>query len=300
MEKTTRRAVKGSRRFHVSKIGVRGSRSVGGDILNFLILFGFGAFMVLPLIYTICQAFKPLDELYKFPPHIIVEHPTLDNFSDLVLMMSESWVPFSRYIFNTVFITAVGIGGHLIIASMAAYVLEKRRFPGRTLFFNLVVNTLLFTAAVTAIPSFIVMTRLHWIDTYWAIIVPAFGAPLGLYLMKQFMEGIPDSLLEAAKIDGSSEWRTFWTIVMPNVKPAWMTLIIFSIQSLWGTTGGTFIYSEEMKTLSYAMNQIVAGGVRRAGAGAAVGLIMLVVPVTVFIVTQSNIIQTMTTSGMKD
>ena len=151
MDKAAQRTSRRTKsRFHVSKIGVRGSRSIGGDILNFLILAGFGAFMVLPLIYTICQAFKPLDELFKFPPHIFVEHPTLDNFSDLALMMSESWVPFSRYIFNTVFITAVGIGGHLIIASMAAYVLEKRRFPGRETFFKLVVTTLLFTAAVTA------------------------------------------------------------------------------------------------------------------------------------------------------
>ena len=283
-----------------SKVGERGTRSLGGDILNFIILALFGAFMVLPLIYTICQAFKPLEELYKFPPDIIVQHPTLDNFKDLSIVMSESLVPFSRYLFNTVFITVVGIAGHLIVASMAAYVLEKRRFPGRVIFFKLVVTTLLFTASVTAIPNFIVMTRLHWVDTYWAVIIPAFGASLGLYLMKQFMEGIPDSLLEAAKIDGAGEWRIFWKIVMPNVKPAWMTLIIFSVQSLWGTTGGNYIFSEQKKTLTYAMNQITAGGVSRAGVGAAVGLVMLIVPVAVFIVTQSNIIQTMATSGMKD
>ena len=214
--------------------------------------------------------------------------------------MSESWVPFIRYIFNTVFITAVAILGHVIVASMAAYVLEKRHFPGGRAFFKLVVTTLMFTTAVTQIPSFIIMTKLGWVDSYLSIIVPAFGAPIGLYLMKQFMAGIPDSLLEAAKIDGSSEWRTFWTIVMPNVKPAWLTLIIFSIQTLWGTTGGVYIFSEEKKTLSYAMSQIVAGGVARAGAGAAVGVIMMIVPIAVFIISQRNIIQTMASSGMKD
>lgn len=276
------------------------ARSIGGDISIFLVLAILGLFMIIPLVYTVCNAFKPLDELFIFPPHILVKNPTLDNFSDLNLLMSESWVPFSRYIFNTVFITAVGIAGHVVIASMAAYVLEKRDMPGGKLFFKTVVTTLMFTPAVTQIPSFIIMSKLGWVNSLWSIIVPAFGAPIGLYLMKQFMSGIPDSLLEAARIDGSSEMRTFWTIVMPNVKPAWLTLIIFSIQSLWGATGGVYIFSEELKTLPYAMSQIISGGVARAGAGAAVGVVMMVVPITVFIASQSNIIQTMASSGMKE
>lgn len=276
------------------------ARSKTGDFFNFLLLALLGLFMVIPMVYTVCNAFKPLDELFVFPPHILVKNPTLDNFSDLSLLMSESWVPFSRYIFNTVFITVVGITGHVIISSMAAYVLEKRDMPGGKGFFKLVVTTLMFTSAVTQIPSFIIMTSLGWVNTYWCIIVPAFGAPIGLYLMKQFMSGIPDSLLEAANIDGASEMRIFWTIVMPNVKPAWLTLIIFSIQSLWGATGGVYIFSEELKTLSYAMSQIISGGVARAGAGAAVGVIMMIVPISVFIISQSNILQTMASSGMKD
>lgn len=276
------------------------ARSLGGDITIFFILAILGLFMIIPLVYTVCNAFKPLDELFIFPPHILVKNPTLDNFSDLNLLMSESWVPFPRYIFNTVFITVVGIAGHVVIASMAAYVLEKRDMPGGKIFFKIVVTTLMFTPAVTQIPSFIIMSKFGWVNTLWSIIVPAFGAPIGLYLMKQFMSGIPDSLLEAARIDGSSEMRTFWTIVMPNVKPAWLTLIIFSIQSLWGATGGVYIFSEELKTLPYAMSQIISGGVARAGAGAAVGVVMMVVPITVFIASQSNIIQTMASSGMKE
>lgn len=276
------------------------ARSIGGDLTIFVILAFFGLFMLVPLVYTICNAFKPLDELFIFPPHILVKNPTLDNFSDLNLLMSESWVPFSRYIFNTSFITVVGISGHVVIASMAAYVLEKRDIPGGKIFFKTVVTTLMFTSAVTQIPSFIIMSKLGWVNTLWSIIVPAFGAPIGLYLMKQFMAGIPDSLLEAARIDGSNEWRTFWTIVMPNVKPAWLTLIIFSIQSLWGATGGVYIFSEELKTLPYAMSQIISGGVARAGAGAAVGVVMMIVPISVFIISQSNIIQTMASSGMKE
>ncbi len=283
-----------------ARVGLRATHSLGGDIMNIVVLLIVGFIMFIPLLYVICNAFKPLDELYKSPPDILVHNPTWDNFTDLFTLLQDSWVPFSRYIFNTLFITVAGIAGQLVFASMAAYVLEKRVFPGRDPFFRIVRTALLFTTAVTQIPTFIVMTQIGWVDTYWAIIIPAWGGSMGVYLMKQFMSSIPDSLLEAAKIDGSSEWRTFWTIVMPNVKPAWLTLIIFQIQALWQATGGVYIFSEEKKTLSYAMSQIVSGGISRAGAGAAVTLVMLVVPIGVFIGSQSQILQTMASSGMKD
>ncbi len=283
-----------------ARVGLRATHSLGGDIMNILFLLLVGFIMVIPLVYVVCNAFKPLDEIYKYPPDIIVRNPTTGNFKDLVVLLSDSWVPFSRYLFNTIFITVAGIAGQLVFASMAAYVLEKRVFPGRDGFFKLVRTTLLFTTAVTQIPTFIIMTKLGWVDTYWAIIIPAWGGSMGVYLMKQFMSSIPDSLLEAAKIDGSSEMRTFWTIVMPNVKPAWLTLIIFQIQALWAATGGVYIFSEQKKTLSYAMSQVMLGGISRAGAGAAVTLVMLIVPIAVFILSQSQILQTMASSGMKD
>lgn len=145
------------------------------------------------------------------------------------------------------------------------------------------------------------MSKLHMINTYSALILPAFASSLGLYLMKQFMEtSIPDSLLEAARIDGSGEWHTFWRIVMPLVKPAWMTLIIFSFQGLWNTGGNVLIQDEELKTLNYALSQIVSGGIARTGTAAAATIVMMIVPVAVFLVTQSNVVETMSTSGMKD
>jgi ABC-type glycerol-3-phosphate transport system permease component len=276
------------------------NRSLGGDVANIVILVIFGSFMVLPMIYAISNAFKPLDEIFMFPPRFFVRNPTTDNFRDLFLLMAQSWVPFSRYIFNTLFTTAAGTAGHVVIASMAAFALEKHKFPGSKLFFNIVVTSLMFSPVVTAIPNYLVMARLNWLDTYLALIVPAFGYSLGLFLMKQFMVTIPDSLLESARMDGAGEMKTFWTIAMPCVKPAWLTLIIFSFQTLWGATGSTFIYSEELKTLPYALNQILMGGFARAGVGAAVILLMMIVPVILFMVTQSSIIQTMSTSGLKE
>lgn len=276
------------------------NRSIAGDLALYLFLAMVAFVMFFPIIFAVSNALKPLDELFRFPPKILAQNPTLDNFSDLFVTMGKSWVTFSRYLFNTVFITAVGTAGHLIIASMAAFVLAKYDFPGGQTFFKLVTIAMMFTGYVTAIPNYLIINKLGWVDTYWAIIIPAFASPMGLFLMKQFMEGLPMSLIEAAKIDGASEWKVFRSIVMPNVKPAWMTLIIFSVQGLWNNKASTFIYSEEKKTLVFAMQQIQGGGIARTGQGAAVLVVLMAVPIAIFIFSESQILETMASSGLKD
>lgn len=289
------------RRLNRSK---RVSRSRAGTLFLIIILFIFAAFMALPMVYMIANSFKPQDEFFVFPPKLFPSSPTFKNFRDMFNVMSASEVPFLRYIFNSVFVTAVGSAGHIILSSMCAFPLAKKRFPGRKLLFNIVVFSLMFNTTVTAIPNYIVMSKLNWIDSYAALIIPAFGMSLGLYLMKQFMEQIPDSLLEAARIDGAGQWKIFWQIVMPNVKSAWMTLLLLSVQSLWAIGDNNFIYKEELKTLAYALGQIQGTGstvnIARAGVGAAVSVFMMIVPITIFIFSQNNIIETMSSSGMKD
>ena len=276
------------------------NRSRVGDFFVYLFLMLMAVAMVFPLVYAIESALKPLDELFKFPPTVFAQNPTLDNFSDLFVTMGKSWVTFSRYIFNTVFITAVGTFGHLIVASMGAFVLAKYEFPGGQTFFKLVTVALMFSGYVTQIPNYLIINSMGWIDTYWSIIIPAFALPTGLFLMKQFMEGLPTSLIEAAKIDGANEWRVFTSIVMPNVKPAWLTLIIFSVQGLWNNSAATFIYSDEKKTLVYALQQIQSGGIARTGQSAAVQVIVMAVPICIFILSESQILETMASSGLKD
>lgn len=278
----------------------RVNRSTGGDIGIIIILFIFGFLMVLPMYYAIITSLKPLDELWIFPPRFWVAKPTLKNFADLFSNLSNSWVPFSRYIFNTVFISVVGTFGHVIIASMAAYALSKKRFYGSQTIFKVIVTSLMFSGS-TAIPTFIIMSKLGLIDTYWSIILPAFSSTLGLYLMKQHMDSmVKDTIIEAAKIDGAGEMRIFWTIVMPMVKPAWLTLIVFSFQGLWNATGATYIYTEQLKTLNYAISQIISAGISRAGAGAASVVFMMILPIAVFMFSQSNIVETMSSSGIKE
>lgn len=276
------------------------TRSLGGDIAVLLFITAGACFSALPLVYAVSNAFKPLNELFIFPPQFFVRNPTLDNFVDLFVLMADSWIPFSRYLLNTIVISVTGTAGHVILASMAAYALSKHKFPGSNLFFTLVVLSLMFARQVTAIPNYLIVSYLGWVDTYWAIILPAWAMSLGLFLMKQFMDAmIHDALLEAARIEGASEWTLFWHVVMPNVRPGWLTLTILAFQALWNETGGQFIYSEQLKTLPYALNQIVAGGIARAGVGAAVGVIMMSVPVIVFVINQSKVIETMGASGIK-
>ena len=276
------------------------NRSRTGDFLIYFMLFLVVIAMVFPLVFAVSSSLKPLDELFLFPPKVFAQNPTLDNFQDLFVTMGKSWVTFSRYIFNTVFITAAGTAGHLIIASLGAFVLSKYEFPGSKLFFTIVVTALMFNGYVTAIPNYLIISKLGWIDTYWAVIIPAFAAPMGLFLMKQFMEGIPMSLIEAAMIDGAGLGKIFLQIVMPNVKPAWLTLIIFSVQSLWNNKAATFIYSEQKKTLVYALQQIQSGGIARTGQAAAVTVVVMIVPITIFILSESRILETMASSGLKE
>ena len=277
------------------------NRSAGGDTAISIILTIFGAFMFLPMLYILMNSVKPMAELWIYPPRFYVVDPTLNNFKSLFSLMGDSWVPFSRYIFNTVFISVVGTFGNLMLSSMAAYALAKIPFPGHKWMFKLVRTALMFSSTVTGIANFITMSILGWVDTYWAIIIPAFGSTLGLYLMKQFMDSnVSSAVLESARLDGASEMKTFWVIAMPMVKPAWLTLIIYCFQGLWNAGASPYVYSEELKTLNYAIGQITAGGVARAGASAAATVVMMMVPILVFVISQSNIIETMGTSGMKD
>ena len=277
------------------------ARSRGGDAGITVILVLLGIFMFIPMYYVIIQSLKPLDELWMFPPRFYVSNPTGKNFKDLFTLMSGNLVPFSRYIFNTVFTSVAGTLGNLFFSSLAAYAMAKIAFPGGKTMFKLVQTSLMFHKTVTAVTCFLLMSAFQIIDTYWAIIIPAWGTTLGLYLMKQFMEtNVTDAVLESSRLDGASELRTFWIIAMPMVKPAWLTLIIYSFQDLWNQGASIYIHSEQLKSLNYAIQQITAGGIKRAGASAAATVVMMLVPISVFVITQSNIIETMGSSGMKD
>ncbi|MBR6358166.1 MAG: carbohydrate ABC transporter permease [Lachnospiraceae bacterium] len=276
-------------------------RSYLVDIIMYSMLLLLGLVMAIPFVFAFSNSLKPLSEFFYFPPRLLVENPTLKNFKDLFRLMSDSWVPFSRYIFNTVFITVVGTAGHILLASMCAFALAKHKFPGAKLMFMLIVTSLMFRGEVTQIPSFMIFSKLRLVDNYGAYILPALCSTLGLYLIKQFMEQmVPDEILESARMDGASEFTVFTKIAMPMVKPAVLTLLMLSVQGLWNIGGSVYIRREELKTLNFALSQIMTGGIARSGTAAAAMVLMMIVPITIFIFSQSNIVETMSTSGMKD
>lgn len=275
------------------------NRSRGANAALFLFLSLVGAFMALPMVFAVVNAFKPLEEFFVFPPRFYVVNPTTANFSDLAKLAANLWVPFSRYVFNSVFVSLVATGGHILLASTAAYVLSKHDFPGRRLLDAIIIVSLLFTSRVIAIPQYIILSTLGWINTYLALIAPVFAMSIGIFLMRQFMTMVPDEVIESARIDGAGELRTCWGIVVPMVKPATITLAIFAFQAIWNNPGSGLIYSEPLKVMPMVLSQISAGGLVRAGVGAASALIMLVPPVALFVFFQSRILETMSTSGIK-
>jgi len=277
------------------------NRSFGGSLAINTLLVLFGMFLLIPIVYTVSTAFKPMEEIFEFPPRFFVRNPRVDNFVELFQLMSNSWVPFSRYVFNSFFISIVGTVGHVLIASIAAFPLAKYKFPGNALMRKAIIIALLFTPEVTFIPRYVTMSFLGIINTYLAILLPAFQTALGLFLMINFMTQVPDALIEAAKIDGAKEPKIFWKVVMPQVKPAWLTLIIFQFRDLWNDFGTSFIYDEALKPLPAVLNQVVgdSGSIGRAGVGAAVALLLLIPPALLFIISQNFVLETMSTSGIK-
>lgn len=276
------------------------NRSWIGDSFFVIILAILGAVMALPLIYTIVNAFKPLDEFYIFPPRFFVMHPTVGNFYDLFELTSSMWVPLSRYIFNSVFVTAVTVTLYIVIAASCAYPLAKHEFLGKKVLNTVIVTSMMFTSVVMSVPQYILLSKTGMIDTYLAMIIPSLGASMGVFLMRQFMEDFPMSIIESARIEGAGEFQILWRIVMPGQKPAWITVMIFTFQTIWGTAATNMVFKENIKTLPHMLSQIASGGVARAGVAAASSLLILIPNLVFFIFCQSNVMETMSNSGIKE
>ena len=286
------------KKLRVRKHAVVLNRSVGGDTGITVILVIMAIFMFLPMWYTLITSIKPLGELNMTPPRFYVMKPTFKNSIDLFTNINATWVPISRYIFNTIFISVMSTTGCLLLGSMSAYAISKVRFPGYNFVMNLIVYSLMISSTVTGIANFFVYVLLGWLNTYTISIVPVWASTLGLYLMKNFIDdGISDEMIEAARIDGAKEFYIYLNIVMPLVKPAWLTLIVTTFQQVWNAGASGYVWSEQLKTFNSAISTVISVS---QGAGSAAIVLMMAVPITVFVISQSNIVETMASSGMKD
>ena len=271
-----------------------------GNAVYFSFLIIAGAFSMLPIIYCVCTAFKPLDELLVFPPRFFVHRPTVENFIQLPAIIENLRIPLTRYLFNSFFVTCLSTFLHIIVASMAAYVLSKTNIRFKKIIFLVVQLSLLYNAYTLAVPQYLIFSTMRIIDTFWVYILPAIPSSTGVFLIKQYMDSsVPDSLLEAARIDGAGPVNIYFRVVMPIIKPAWMTLMLLSFQSLWSAMPSGTIFSEKLKTLPYVLSSISAGGLARAGSAMAATVLMMLPPMIILVVSQSNVVETMGSAGMK-
>lgn len=281
-------------------MATRFTRSTFGNICCFVLITAAGLFSMLPLIYAVVTSFKPIDELLIFPPTFFVRRPTTENYVALPTLLSSLSVPLSRYVFNSLFITVFTSILNIVFSAMAAFSLSKGTYKGRGIIFMIIQFALMFNAYTLAVPQYLIVSGMKIIDSYWVYILPQLAATLGVFLMKQYIEGyVPDALLEAASIDGAGYYRIFWQIVMPVIRPAWLTVTLFSFRDVWAAIPNGTIFSERLKTLPQIVTQITAGGIARTGSAMAVTVIMMIPPIFVYLVSQSNVVEAMSSAGIK-
>ncbi|MDE5584116.1 MAG: carbohydrate ABC transporter permease [Ruminococcus sp.] len=270
-----------------------------GNLFVFIFLAILGIFMFFPVYLTILMSVKPVEELFIFPPKLYTLRPTLRNFTDMSEIIRQNRVPFSRYIFNSLSVTVAVTVMQCVVVSMAGFMLAKCRFKGRKFLNKIIVIAMLYQSNMIYLMQYMVLAKLNLINTLYALILPSVASPVGLFLMKQSISQMPDSVIESAKTDGAGLFRICWQIVMPNQKPALMTILIFAFQSSWNMQSGAFVFREEYKTLPTVINQISTSSPARAGIAVAGAVFLLIPPVLVFSATQKQVIETMAHSGIK-
>lgn len=280
--------------FHVSQIKF------------YILLLPLTAVMLLPIIYIFSSAFKPPDELYAYPPRFFVVNPTLKNFTDLFSRMSNSGIPASRYLFNSLAITLVTVIASVLVSSTAAFALSKKRFRLKQTLFTVNTVALMFVPIAVTIPRFLIIVQLNLLDTFWVHILPVLAMPVGVFLLKQFIDVLPDEMIEAAQIDGASDWRIYGNIILPNIRPAIATIAILTFQAAWNNAETSMLYvnNESLKTFAFYLSTLTttatgANAVAGQGIAAAAALIMFLPNLIIFIFLQSQVMSTMTHSGLK-
>lgn len=269
----------------------------------FSILIPFSVLMILPILFIINQAFKPQSELFAYPPRFFVNQPTFDNFVELMRVISSSGVPFSRYLFNSLVITVLGVFLAILFTSLAAYALSKMKFKGKKLLFELNTIALMFVPIAVQIPRYIIVAKSGLIDSYAAHILPVITMPVAMFLVKQFVDQIPNDYIEAAKIDGASEMQIYFHIILPIIKPALATVGILAFQMIWNDTSTStlFINDETKRTLAFFLSTLTgsANSVAGQGMAAASSLILFLPNLILFIILQRKVMSTMAYSGLK-
>lgn len=273
------------------------------QIPMYLVLVPLALFMSLPIVFIINHAFKPIEELFAFPPRFFVSNPSMDNFVKLGRQASAGGISISRYVFNSLIVTVSVVALSMLISSMAAFALSKLRFRGKKALMEINNLAMMFVPIAVTIPRYLLVDSLGMVNTYFAHILPLIAMPVGMFLVKQFTDQVPDSLMEAAIVDGAGYWTVYRKIILPMIKPAVATVAILAFQQVWNNTETSTMYinKESMRTLTFYMNTLASNTNAVAGQGmaAAASMIMFLPNLILFILMQSKVMNTMAHSGLK-
>lgn len=285
-------------------IGINPKKFDKSQIKFYIIILPVALLMILPILFIIFHAFKPIDELFAYPPRFFTRRPTADNFVKLFSTAGSSNIPVSRYLFNSVVSTVAVVILTIFISTAAGYVFSKKNFKGRNLLFTVNTLALMFVPIAVTIPRYFTIVQLGLINNFWSHILPLLAMPVGLFLVKQFIDQVPNSLVEAAQIDGASDYYILFKIIMPIVRPAISTIAILAFQTAWNSTEASslFINDEALKTFAFYMGTLTSSTgnvVAGRGISAAASLIMFLPNLILFIILQSRVMNTMAYSGIK-
>lgn len=285
------------------RTGINPKKFEKSQLKFYVILAPFIFFMLMPIVFIFNHAFKPMQELFAFPPRFFVNKPSLENFRNLVKVADVSTIPMSRYIFNSILVTTSVVFLSVLIASLAAYALSKKEFRGKRISMEINNGALMFVATAVTIPRYLIINILHLNNNFFGHILPLLAMPVGLFLIKQFIDQIPDDLIEAAVIDGANEFVIYWKVILPLIKPAIATAALLVFQGVWNNieTSQLYMTSDSLRTLAFYLNTFAAQTNTVAGQGiaAASSLIMFIPNLILFILLQSNVMNTMSHSGIK-
>lgn len=274
-----------------------------GQLPFLLMVLPIATFMILPLLYIFNHAFKPFDELIEYPPRFFVRRPTFDNLVELFDAATTTGIPVSRYLFNSIIITVSVVLLSIFLSTLTGYALSKMKFHVNKYISQINTIAMMFVGTAVVIPRYIIVENLGLIDNFFVHIIPMIAIPVGLFLVKQFIDQIPNELIEAAKIDGASHFKIYLTIILPLIKPAIATIAILSFQAVWNNAdiSSTYINSDSLKTFAYYMATLSSSSNVVAGAGmsAVATLIMFIPNLVIFIFLQSKVMSTMVHSGIK-
>lgn len=274
-----------------------------GQIKLILAVSPLALLMLLPIIFIFCHAFKPMDELFAFPPRFFVQRPTLDNFRGLMKASQTSGIPMSRYVFNSLVVTATDVVLSMVLSTSAGFALSKLKFKGKEALMEINNMALMFVPVAVMIPRYLVINALGMTNNYLAHILPLLAMPVSLFLVKQFIDQIPNALIDAAYMDGATDFVVYRKIIIPMIKPAIATSAILAFQQVWSNVESSNLYMNEdgLRTLAFYMNTLANANNTVAGQGiaAAATLIMFIPNLVMFIFCQKSIMNTMANSGIK-